>query len=81
MNEERFVLFGKVAPNDWRPIGAIYDELRGMSFTFTSYEEATLALRDLKNILKTYKKHKKVPLTIRAEPLESDLHRQTSQLE
>ncbi len=59
MNEERFVLFGKVAPNDWRPIGAIYDELRGMSFTFTSYEEATLALRDLKNILKTYKKHKK----------------------
>ena len=73
MSEERFVLFGKVAPNDWRPIGAIYDEFRGMSFTFTSYEEATFALRDLKNLLKTYKKQKKVPLTIRVEPLEGGL--------
>lgn len=67
MYQEKFVLLGKFAPNDWRPIGAIYDELRGMSFTFESYEEANMALRDLKNLLRTYKKQKKVPLTIRAE--------------
>jgi hypothetical protein len=67
MYQEKYILLGKFAPNDWRPIGAIYDELRGMSFTFDSYEEANMALRDLKNLLKTYKKQRKIPLTIRAE--------------
>ena len=50
MYQEKYILLGKFAPNDWRPIGAIYDELRGMSFTYDSYEEANMALRDLKNL-------------------------------
>ena len=57
-------VIGKVAPNDWRLINEIYDELKDKSFEFYYLKQAELVRRDLKNYLNTHKLYKKVPIKI-----------------
>lgn len=72
MAKEKFVLLGKAAPNDWRSLGEIYDELNGISFIFENFELANIALCNMKNFLKVHRKNKKVPLTIRKITVSDD---------
>jgi hypothetical protein len=60
----QYVLLGKTGANEWLPILLIYPELQDYSFKFDTLIEAQGAKRDLKNYLKVYKPHDKVPLKI-----------------
>jgi hypothetical protein len=60
----QYVLLGKIAANEWLPILLIYPELKDHSYRFNTLIEARGAKRDLKNYLKVYKPHDKVPLKI-----------------
>ena len=60
----QFVLLGKTGSNEWLPILLIYPELQDYSYRFNTLIEAQSAKRDLKNYLKVYKPHYKVPLKI-----------------
>jgi hypothetical protein len=60
----QYLLLGKTGSNEWLPILLIYPELQGYSYRFNTLTEAQGAKRDLKNYLKVYKPHDKVPLKI-----------------
>ena len=60
----QYVLLGKAGTNEWLPILLIYPELQDYSYRFNTLIEAQGAKRDLKNYLKVYKPHDKVPLKI-----------------
>jgi hypothetical protein len=60
----QYFLLGKTGANEWLPILLIYPELQDYSFKFDTLIEAQGAKRDLKNYLKVYKPHDKVPLKI-----------------
>lgn len=60
----QYVLLGKAGTNEWLPILLIYPELQDYSYRFNTLTEAQGAKRDLKNYLKVYKPHDKVPLKI-----------------
>ena len=60
----QYVLLGKTGSNEWLPILLIYPELQDYSYRFNTLIEAQGAKRDLKNYLKVYKPHDKVPLKI-----------------
>lgn len=60
----QYVLLGKAGTNEWLPILLIYPELHDYSYRFSTLIEAQGAKRDLKNYLKVYKPHDKVPLKI-----------------
>lgn len=72
MSKEMFVLLGKAAPNDWRSLREIYDELSSINFIFENFEHANIALCNMKNFLKVHRKNKKVPLTIRKITVSAD---------
>ena len=61
---DQYVLLGKTGSNEWLPISLIYPELQDYSYRFNTLIEAQGAKRDLKNYLKVYKPHDKVPLKI-----------------
>ena len=61
---DQYVLLGKAGTNEWLPILLIYPELQDYSYRFNTLIEAQGAKRDLKNYLKVYKPHDKVPLKI-----------------
>lgn len=65
MDTKKYILLGKVAPNEWRPLNEIYPEFQGVSFSYDEYEAANVVLCDMKNYLRTHKPAAKVPLTIR----------------
>ena len=60
----QYVLLRKAGTNEWLPILLIYPELQDYFCRFITLIEAQGAKRDLKNYLKVYKPHDKVPLKI-----------------
>jgi len=65
----QYVLLGKTGANEWLPILLIYPELKDYSYRFSTLIEAQGAKRDLKNYLKVYKPHDKVPPKNHTPPL------------
>lgn len=61
----KFVLMGKIAPNEWRPINEVMPVFEGEDFSFASEREALQVKRNLKNYLRHINSAEKVPLTVR----------------
>jgi len=60
----RYVLMGKAAPNDWKPINELINAFSSESFLFVSEKEALQVKGNLKNYFKNTNPSAKIPLTV-----------------
>jgi hypothetical protein len=64
LDQAKFFIEGKMAPNLWVSIGQISPKLLEFDSGFSSIEEANFARRKVKNYLKVYDPINKVPIRI-----------------
>ena len=76
MSSETYLIYGKVAPNDWRLLNEIYPEFQTVSIEFDDFMVAKSALGDIKNYLKIHHAKRKVPLTVASRMIIRPLHKQ-----
>jgi len=63
-NSEVFLVQAKIAPNVWVSVGEISAQLIEYEQVYSSIEEANTAKRKIKNYLKVYEPHNKLPIRV-----------------